>query len=319
MFPHVRRCVLSVCVVFSAAILPAQQLSGTASVMHAANTDPNRIGSGDSDSQSPRVETYSSSAEESLRASSFGTPPFAAGASMTGAAAGNGGTTHGAAPAIHTAPFSALAVGVRVGLLGIGFEAATPLSEHLNLRAGANFFSYNDTFTTNGIVYSGNLHLRSADATLDWYPWAKGFRVSGGALLYNGNNITGNANVPGGNTFSLNDVEYLSSTADPVTGNASLKFNEAAPKLTVGWGNHIPRSGRHFSFPMEIGFAYIGDPKLVLNLEGTACDPQGLICEDVATNEEIQSNLKAQQEKYQKDADPARFYPIISAGFAFSF
>jgi hypothetical protein len=219
----------------------------------------------------------------------------------------------------HTAPFSGLAVGVRVGLLGIGFEVATPLSRRFNLRAGGNFFGYNDTFTTNGITYGGNLHLRSADASLDWYPWAKGFRISPGALLYNGNDITGGANVPGGSLFSLNDVEYQSSTIDPVTGNASLKFNKAAPELTVGFGNHIPRSGRHFSVPFEIGFAYIGDPTLDLNLKGTACSPQGLYCQDVATNPEIQSNLKAQQEKYQKDADDARFFPVVSVGFDYSF
>jgi hypothetical protein len=297
MLPHVRRYLLLV-----AACVPAVP----AVALYAQHTEP---------AVSASVNLTSNSA--ALPAAPYSSSTAAIPAAPAPAMAAT--SRAAAVPSEHMAPFSAVAVGVRAGLLGVGFEVATPLSRRFNLRAGGNFFGYNDTFTTNGIVYGGNLHLRSADASLDWYPWAKGFRVSPGALLYNGNNISGGANVPGGNLFSLNDVEYQSSTTDPVTGNATLKFNKAAPELTVGFGNHIPRSGRHFSMPFEIGFAYIGDPKLTLNLQGTACSPQGLYCQDVATTTEIQSNLKAQQEKYQKDADDARFFPVVSVGFDYSF
>jgi hypothetical protein len=239
-----------------------------------------------------------------------------------GAAASSGMAASGsavAAASIHTGAFSGLAVGVKVGLSGIGIEIATPLSRRFNARVGGNYFSFDDTFNTNGLIYGGTLRLRSAEASVDWYPRGKSFHISPGALVYNGNDLTAGLRVPGGNFFSLNDVEYQSSTADPVNGSASLKFNKAAPKLTVGFGNHIPRNQRHFSVPFEIGFAYIGDPTLLLNLKGMTCEMQGQFCVDVATNPEIQSNLKAQQMKYQKDADDARFFPIVSVGFAYSF
>uniref|UniRef100_A0A372IRG9 Outer membrane protein beta-barrel domain-containing protein n=2 Tax=Paracidobacterium acidisoli TaxID=2303751 RepID=A0A372IRG9_9BACT len=222
-------------------------------------------------------------------------------------------------PSQHIAPFSGFALGVRMGTLGIGFEGATPLAQHFNLRAGANFFSFSDNFTTSGFTYQATLHLRSADASVDWYPWAKGFHISPGVLLYNGNDAAASFQAPAGTVFTLNDVDYLSSATDPVTGGASLKFNRAAPKLTVGFGNHIPRSGRHFSVPFEIGFAYVGDANLVLNLHGTACDAQGRGCENVADDPGVQANLKAQQQKYQSDANDARFYPVMSVGFAYSF
>lgn len=222
---------------------------------------------------------------------------------------------------VYSTPFSGLAIGVKFGLLGVGVEAATPLSRTLNLRGGANFFSYNDTLTDDGISYNANLHFRSAEASLDWFPWAGAFHISPGALLYNGNQITASANVPGGQSFTLNNTNYVSSTTDPVNGSGSLTLNKAAPKLTVGWGNMLPRSGRHWSIPFEAGFAYVGDPKVSVKLAGTACyDYQGqYYCSDVATNAMIQSNLAAQQKKIANDVAPARFYPLVSVGLAFNF
>lgn len=223
--------------------------------------------------------------------------------------------------AAHTRPFSGIALGAQVGILGIGFQVATPLASHLNLRGGANFFNYNDALSNDGINYDANLHFRTVETSVDWFPWARSFHISPGALLYNGNQVTANAAVPAGDTFTLNDTTYTSSATDPVSGSGSVKFNKAAPKITVGWGNMLPRSGRHFSVPFEIGFAYAGQPKTVLNLAGNACyNYEGQnYCSDVATNTMIQTNLAAQQQKIANDVSPARFFPILSTGFSYSF
>lgn len=222
---------------------------------------------------------------------------------------------------IHSTPFSGMALGVSVGLLGVGVKTATPLARHFNLSGGANFFSYADTLTSDGIPYNANLRFRSVESSLDWFPLAGGFHISPGALLYNGNQITANANVPGGKSFTLNNQQYTSSAVDPVTGTGGITFSKAAPKVTFGFGNMIPRSGRHFSVPVELGFAYVGDPKVNLTLAGTACyNDQGQnYCENVATDSTIQSNLAAQRQKIANDISPARFFPIFSLGMAYSF
>lgn len=225
------------------------------------------------------------------------------------------------ASASRSSAFSELAVGVKMGVLGAGVEAATPLGYRFNLRAGGNFFTYNDALTNDGITYNADLHFRSSEASVDWFPWGKGFHISPGALVYNGNRITATASVPGGQTFTLNNTTYTSSITDPVSGNGGLTMRKAAPKLTLGWGNLIPRSGRHFSFPVELGFAYVGDPKVAINLAGTACYTyQGVpYCSKVATNPMIQANMLAQQQKIANDVSDARFFPILSAGFAYRF
>ena len=76
---------------------------------------------------------------------------------------------------------------------------------------------------------------------------------SPGALLYNDNQITGGASVPAGKTFTLNGTTYTSSATNPVTGNGSVTMNKEAPKLTVGWGNLLPRNGRHFTVRWNSG------------------------------------------------------------------
>jgi len=223
--------------------------------------------------------------------------------------------------ATRPAPFSQVAIGAQVGILGIGAEAAVPLSYHLNLRAGGNFFSYSDTLTDDGITYNADLKFRSSEASVDWFPWGRSFHISPGALVYNGNRVTGAASVPAGQTFTLNNTTYTSSSTAPVSGYGTLTMRKAAPKLTIGWGNLIPRDGRHFSVPFEIGAAYVGDPKVALNLAGTACYTyEGApYCADVATDPMIQANVVAQQQKIAKDADDIRFFPIISTGLAYRF
>ena len=252
----------------------------------------------------------------SLAASYAAPEPGIAGGNA--ASAGGGGGV-AAAASIHSGPFSGFALGVKGGLLGLGVEAATPVATRLNLRAGANFFSYTDNLTSDGIHYDANLRFRSSEASLDWFPFVRSFHISPGAVLYNGNQITGSASVPGGETFTVNHVTYMSSKNDPVTGTGSVTFNKAAPKITVGFGNMLPRNGGHFSVPVELGFAYEGDPKVALNLAGTVCDPSGVNCEQIASAPSVQANIAAQQQKIANDASPARFYPLLSLGFAYSF
>jgi hypothetical protein len=217
--------------------------------------------------------------------------------------------------------FAGVGIAAKIGLLGPGVEVAVPVAPHVNVRGGGNFFSYSDTLTSDGIAYNADLRFRSAEASLDWFPGRGGFHISPGALVYNGNQITGGASVAAGGTFTLDGTTYTSSATDPVTGVGSLTMNKVAPKLTVGWGNLVPRGERHYSFPFEVGFAYIGAPKFALTLAGTACyNYQGTpYCDSVATDQNIQANLAAEQAKISNDVSAVRFFPILSQGFAVRF
>ncbi len=217
-------------------------------------------------------------------------------------------------------PFSRVGFGVKAGMLGIGFEAASPIARYLNVRSGADFFNYNRSFSIDNINYDAKFDLRSVEASVDFFPWARGLHISPGALVYNGTKLSANANVPSGSSFTLNGNSYISSTTSPVTGTANVNVNHFSPKLTLGFGNLIPRNGRHFSVPFEIGFAYFGDPKVNLNFTGVACSSSYPLsnCQDVTASQQIQSDIAAQEAKFQKDASAVRLMPLFSIGIAFN-
>lgn len=217
-----------------------------------------------------------------------------------------------------TKPFSAVGVAVKVGIGGVGFDVATPLAKRFNLRAGASFFSYALTSSDNGINYTGTLKLQSANASLDYYPFHGAFRLSPGLTFSNQNHVNASALVPGGQSFTLNDTDYTSSTTDPVTGTGYLELGEkVAPSFTLGWGNMIPRHGGHWSFPFEIGFKYIQRPTVKLTLAGVAC--QDGVCSNVATDPETQANVQGEENTLDKDLSLLRFFPIVSVGVSYKF
>lgn len=226
------------------------------------------------------------------------------------------------APWIQLAPASAgghsslprLGIGVKVGLLGVGVEAATAVMRRANLRGGFNDFSFSRGFSKDGIHYNGRLQLRSVEAHFDYYLFG-GFHISPGALLYNGNKGTATASVPGGNSFTLGGTTYYSDAADPVTGRGTLALNKFAPMVTMGPGNLLPRSHRRWSINLEGGIAFQGSPNVGLNLAGSTCDVTGTVCQTISSNANIQANIASEEAKIDKKLRPFKYYPVFSIGF----
>jgi len=222
-----------------------------------------------------------------------------------------------AAPAKESSERIPFGVGVKVSTLGIGGEVSVAVSHRSNVRVGFNAFSYGHTFDKDGATYKGTLQLRSAQATYDIF-LVKGLHVSPGVLLYNGNQVSANVSVPGGQTFTLSNTNYVSDATDPVTGTGRLSVYKAAPMVLLGIGNLVPRS-RHFSTTFEIGAAYQGPPRVTLNLSGSACDSSGSFCRSIRSDPTIQSNIAAEQAKLNKSASPYKFYPVLSFGVGYRF
>ena len=233
---------------------------------------------------------------------------------------GNAGRTESGPPPKRPGQISSskVGIGVKLSTLGVGIEAAVPLTSKLNLRGGFNFFRYNRGITNGGIHYDGHLHFQSGEAHIDWFPFG-GFHISPGLLFYNGNALTANASVPGGQTFTVGGTTYESDPSDPVTGTGKLDFVKVSPSIMVGIGNLIPRNGRHYSFLFEIGGAYQGSARVALNLSGSVCDTTGLFCRPVTGDSTVQANIQSQEQKIRNDVNPYRFFPVVSPGIGFNF
>lgn len=212
-------------------------------------------------------------------------------------------------------------VGVKVSTFGPGVEAAVRVTHLTNVRAGFNMITYDRTFNKDGVSYGGQLQFKTVDAHFDIFPWAGNFHISPGVLAYIGDPITATANVPANQSFSLGGYTYYSDPANPAHGTGKIDFNQAAPTVTVGWGNLVPRrASKHFSVPFEIGAAFQGSPKASLNLAGNVCvTAPGVNCVNAATDPTVHSNVVAEQNKVNNDMSFFKVYPIISVGIGYKF
>ncbi len=223
-------------------------------------------------------------------------------------------------------PFSGLAIGVKVGLAGIGFDVATPLvPQWLNLRGGASFLSYTpSTITTDNLNINGTIKFQNAAAMVDWFPFHGSFRLSGGATLYNDTGLTATLSVPTGQSFTVGGTTYYSepynavtNPAGPILGTGIFTFggNKIVPRVTIGTGNMIPKKG-HFTFESEIGFQYFSAPTVKYTFTGTGC--QSLLLGAYLNCGPIpQANITTEQNKLQNDLIDLRFFPILSFGLSY--
>jgi hypothetical protein len=219
-------------------------------------------------------------------------------------------------------PFSAIGIASHAGVGGIGFDLATPLTRKFNLRAGSEFFGYSETFQDQGANIAAHLRLQSAHASLDWFPFRGGFRVSPLVVFANNNRGQATAVIPAGEALPLNGEEYISSPTDPLHGAGSVDFRKTSPGLSLGWGNIVPRSGRHFTFPVEAGFYYVGQPGLKVSFTGSACDPDqplAIGCEAVDQDPGFQQDLAAFIARNNHNLSYISFFPILSFGFGYAF
>lgn len=208
----------------------------------------------------------------------------------------------------------------KVSTLGGGAEVAVRVTHRTNVRAGFNVITYSRGFNKDGITYNGQLDFKTFEAHYDIFPWAKSFHISGGVLAYAADPITATARVPGNQSFTLGGVTYFSDPSVPVTGNGKIVFNRAAPTLTFGFGNLVPRSkSKHFSVPIEFGVAFQGSPKATLLLAGNVCDAPGGNCRAVASDPNVQSQILSEQNKLNNSMSFFKVYPIISVGVGYKF
>jgi hypothetical protein len=211
-------------------------------------------------------------------------------------------------------------VGVKVSTLGVGAEVATSVLQRVNLRAGFNVLGYSTDFSKDGIPYDGHLNFKTVEGHIDIFPFGGKFHVSPGFLAYLDDPIKATAFVPGSQSFTLGGVAFYSDTAVPTTSAGKIDFNQAAPMLTVGWGNLVPRRhNKHFSFPVELGVAFQGSPKATLNLAGNVCTSPGTNCSPAASSPLVQTQVIAEQNKINNSVSFFQAYPIISLGFGYKF
>jgi hypothetical protein len=219
-------------------------------------------------------------------------------------------------------PLPKFGISLNAGTLGAGIQAATSVTRKSNVRFGFSYFSYGGSLTSskNNIAFDGTLRLESAEVFYDQYI-GKGFHISPGVAIYDGNRATGNASVPAGQTFKLNNVNYYSAAGDPVTGTGSFTSGTIAPEFLLGFGNLLPRSARHFTANFDLGVIFTRSPIIKLNLIGSACiNGPTSGCLPISGDPLVQANLQAEQTRLNHDTGSyLKYWPVIRLGFGYKF
>ena len=191
----------------------------------------------------------------------------------------------------------------KISTLGLGVEAAFPMTQSIDARIGLNAFNYNfnKTTTSNSLAtnYTGHLDLQSVEALADWHPWHGSFRISGG-LVYNNNKFNMTA-TPSGGVINIGGQTFNSSSA---SANATVDFNKVAPYLGIGWGRTPKNTG--LSFTSDIGVLFQGTPNSSVTTSGIAASAQ-LTTATVQANSDLKSAL-----------NNFNVYPVISIGIGYS-
>ena len=226
--------------------------------------------------------------------------------------------------------FSRVGIGADISPLGIGIKGATILTNTIDLRVMGNFLSFTTpNFDVDGTKATGTLHLASLQTAVDFYPRNSIWRLSAGALLWNGNQISAQGDEQPGTSFTLNGQTYYSSKTDPINGSGvvGLHSNEPAFTASFGFGRFVPRSGRHWSFPSEFGVIFMGAPSLNISVSGTACltaQETPATCSDVGDTSNpvgaaFQQSLQSAVARWRHSLGEVTFYPIFSYGVVYSF
>ncbi len=256
--------------------------------------------------------TYSSSADSSLTASTLPASHALAGASAAAAAPAAGGSTK---------PFSSLGVGVKIGIGGVGFDAAVPIFPgRLNVRGGAGFFSYSANETVNNQAVNANLKLNNAEVMADFFPFKGSFRLSAGLNVYNNTGVTGSTTIAGGSTIKIGNTTYTSDPASgqQITPNVSAKFGgNTVPRLTLGWGNLVPQGHKRFSFDTEFGIEITGTPKVGWTYGGLGCMGSASSCSEGTYAAISPADITVQNASLLSDFNGIKVFPIVSIGIGF--
>lgn len=198
--------------------------------------------------------------------------------------------------------YADITINGKISTLGLGIEAAFPMTQSVDGRIGINSYKYsfNQTSTSNGLAtdYNGDLNLDSLEALADWHPFAGSFRMSGG-LIYNNNKVNLAAR-PANGTVNIGGTTYSIAPGESV--NAAVSFRKIAPYLGIGWGRTPKNTG--LSFTSDIGIMYQGTPKtsVTTNIPGVTS----------ADLSQASSDLNSSLNNF-------KFYPVISIGVGYTF
>ena len=196
-----------------------------------------------------------------------------------------------------------LGIGISIGTTGVGGELSVRPIGNLVLRAGGGWFALDHDFTVDNKVYKFNADLISVGATIDWHPFANGFRLSGGGRYHNVD-LAGTGNFTG--TFEIGNNLYTLAQTGAITAGVQSS-NSVAPYIGLGYDTtHF--SDSRWAIALDLGVIYAGKPT------------SSITAANAGANAALAADLLIEQKKLDDSVGKyGQFWPVATLALKFRF
>ncbi|MCH8496741.1 MAG: hypothetical protein LAT57_14070 [Balneolales bacterium] len=189
------------------------------------------------------------------------------------------------------------ALGINAGTNGVGIDVTTNLTSNLNLKATANFFSYNFSGEIDddpSIDIISEMSTSNFSMLVNYYPFSDRIALVGGVYYLNWSVDT---DLTPSEAYEVDDRVFEPEQLGSL--NALIEYpNKFAPYLGLGFGNPI-RAGSKLRVNAQLGLMYTGAPRL--RMTGT-----GMIA-PTADN----------QSSFQEGMNEFEWYPMFNLGLSY--
>lgn len=194
-------------------------------------------------------------------------------------------------------------VGVKAGTLGYGAEVSWRPIGWIDVRAGANFFDYDDSGSQAGVNYDATLALDTYYLTGNFRFPLSPFRMTLGAFSNNNEVRMVSRPMP---AYELGGTQgYLPSEVGTLQSVSS--FDSVSPYLGAGFDfTVIDRLG----LSLDFGVLWQGTPIVTLTADGALAQIQ---------DPGFLADLEAERMQLEDEVRDLKAYPVISMGFNFNF
>lgn len=203
-----------------------------------------------------------------------------------------------------------VALGGKVGTLGIGVEATFGLGSELAFRLSGSSYSHNEEREIDDIDYRAEARLRSAMALVDWNPNGSSFRLSGG-IVYNQNHVTGESLAS--NVYEIGNLLFPAAAVG--TLDAEVEFDEFAPYAGFGFG-WILDPAKRLRLYSDFGVVFQGKPRVSLRAN---LPPGSPFLDNPLALAILATEIERERQQAADDLSEYQYYPVIGFGLAYRF
>lgn len=202
-------------------------------------------------------------------------------------------------------------VNATFGTTGLGVELNRKLTDKLAVRGVLSALAIQVDGTEDDIDYDVDIGLANFGAILDFHPQANPFRLSVGMVATTtGVDIE---STTAQTTYQIGNNTYTGT----VSIDGSADFNPVAPYFGIGWSSNQNNRGLYFTG--DIGFMYIGEPKLSINAAGANVTDQNGNSIDLNSSTQFQSDLERERQSLESDFSDLKVWPLFVLGLGYRF